>query len=330
MGQIKKNIAVNWNKSEDEYSLMFWKQNISQFWTEEEIAISSDKNTWFDLSSAEKETYKKVLGGLTMLDTKQGGEGMPLILLHTKNLQAKAVLAFMGAMEEIHAKSYSSIFTTLVSEKQIEEIFEWVETNEKLNKKSELISKYYLQLLKPNVTNKELYMAMVASVYLESFLFYSGFYYPLYLAGQGKLTASGEIINLIIRDESIHGVFVGMLAQELFEKFTVEEKEEIEKEMTELLTILYENEAQYTDEIYTAIGLQEDVKTFIRYNANKALMNLGFDPYFEEEEINPIVLNGLKTDTKNHDFFSVKGNGYVKALNVEQLTDDDFVFNIEV
>ena len=85
--------GVNWNKLEDDYSLMFWKQNISQFWTEEEFSVSSDKSTWFDLNKKEKQTYKKVLGGLTLLDTKQGGEGMPLILLHTKNLQAKAVLA---------------------------------------------------------------------------------------------------------------------------------------------------------------------------------------------------------------------------------------------
>ncbi|MEC2479485.1 ribonucleoside-diphosphate reductase, partial [Bacillus cereus] len=35
----------------------------------------------------------------------------------------------------------------------------------------------------------------------------------------------------------------------------------------------------------------------------------------------------LRTDTKNHDFFSVKGNVYVKATNVEKLADDDFVFN---
>ncbi|MCD0803030.1 ribonucleotide-diphosphate reductase subunit beta, partial [Staphylococcus aureus] len=31
--------------------------------------------------------------------------------------------------------------------------------------------------------------------------------------------------------------------------------------------------------------------------------------------------------TKNHDFFSVKGDGYVLALNVEALQDDDFVFD---
>lgn len=320
------NKAVNWNRLEDEYSLMFWKQNISQFWTEEEIAVSSDKSTWFDLTKAEKTTYKNVLGGLTLLDTKQGGEGMPLILLHTKNLQAKATLAFMGAMEEVHAKSYSHIFTTLASEDEIDKIFEWIENHPILEKKSSMISHYYRTLFKPEVTNKELYMAMVASVFLESFLFYSGFYYPLYLAGQGKMTASGEIINLIIRDESIHGVFVGILAQDVFNQLTSVEQDEVTKETYELLNNLYENEKLYTEEIYAEIGLAEDVNKFVRYNANKALMNLALEPQFEDEEINPIVLNGLKTDTKNHDFFSVKGNGYVKALNVEQLNDEDFIF----
>ncbi|MFD0768696.1 class 1b ribonucleoside-diphosphate reductase subunit beta [Bacillus sp. CGMCC 1.60114] len=319
--------AVNWNKKEDDFSLMFWKQNIAQFWTEEEIAVSSDKNTWVQLSKEEQQAYKRVLGGLTLLDTKQGGEGMPLILVHLENLQAKSVLAFMGAMEEVHAKSYSHIFTTLASEEEIDEIFEWVDTHPILVKKAGIITNYYRRLLKPQVTKKELYMAMVASVFLESYLFYSGFFYPLYLAGQGKLTASGEIINLIIRDESIHGVFVGILAQQVFAELSAEEQQEVQKETMDLLVELYEIETAYTEEIYTSIGLVEDVNRFVRYNANKGLMNLGLEPHFEEEEINPIVLNGLRTDTKNHDFFSVKGNGYVKATNVEKLSDDDFVFD---
>ena len=318
--------AVNWNSPEDEYSLMFWNQNIMQFWTEEEISVSSDKSVWFDLSKEEKEVFKKVLGGLTLLDTKQGGEGMPLILYHVKNLQAKSVLAFMGAMEEIHAKSYSHIFTTLATDEEISDIFKWVDENPELTRKAELISNYYLRLLKSEVTKKELSMAMVASVFLESYLFYSGFFYPLYLAGQGKMTASGEIINLILRDESIHGVFVGLLAQNLYSEMNEKEKQEVSNEMYDLLNKLYENEVKYTNEIYSPIGLQEEVKVFIRYNANKALMNLGFESYFEEETVNPIVLNGLKTDTKNHDFFSVKGNGYVKALNIEHLRDEDFIF----
>ena len=88
---------------------------------------------------------------------------------------------------------------------------------------------------------------------------------------------------------------------------------------------LYEIEMAYTEEIYTSIGLVEDVNRFVRYNANKGLMNLGLEPKFEEE-----INNRFKWFTyryENHDFFSVKGNGYVKATNVEKLADDDFVFN---
>lgn len=84
---------------------------------------------------------------------------------------------------------------------------------------------------------------MVASVYLESFLFYSGFYYPLYFYGQGKLMQSGEIINLILRDEAIHGVYVGLLAQEIYNQQTPEKKEEAYAFSIDLLKRLYENEA---------------------------------------------------------------------------------------
>ena len=104
-----------------------------------EIAVSSDKNTWAQLSKEEQIAYKRVLGGLTLLDTKQGGEGMPLVLVHLENLQAKSVLAFMGAMEEVHAKSYSHIFTTLATEEEIDDIFEWVDTHPLLEKRPVLL-----------------------------------------------------------------------------------------------------------------------------------------------------------------------------------------------
>lgn len=315
--------AVNWNKVNDEYVMMFWNQNISQFWLDTEIPLSSDKATWGELSPEEQEVYKRVLGGLTLLDTIQGTVGMPKIAEKVDDLQKKAVLSVMGMMENVHAKSYSSIFTTLAPTKEIDEIFEWVEQNKYLQKKADVISKYYENIHSP----KDLYMAMVASVFLESFLFYSGFYYPLFLSGQGKLTSSGEIINLIIRDESIHGVLVGIIAQEVFETLSPEEQKVTHDEMYELLNFLYSNESLYTEEIYSAIGLEEDVKRFIRYNANKALNNLGHEHFFPEEDVNPIVVNGLKTDTKQHDFFSVKGNGYVKSVNVRELTDEDFNFD---
>lgn len=315
--------AVNWNRPDDDFTQTFWQQNVMQFWTDEEIPLSDDKMDWEQMTPAEKKLYKHVLGGLTLLDTVQGGIGMPKVLEHVEGLQRKAVLGFMAMMEQIHAKSYSSIFTTLASNEEIDAIFAWVEENVELQKKAKTISEWYLNI----DSQRNLYKAMVASVMLESYLFYSGFFYPLYLAGQGKMTSSGEIIDLILRDESIHGLYVGVLAQEIFATFSAEEQKQLQQEVLDLLLELYENEVIYTDALYSEIGLQEEVKTYVRYNANKALMNLGFEPHFPEEPINPIVLNGISTHTKQHDFFSKKGNGYVRTLNVEPLTDDDFVFN---
>ncbi|MFM1652515.1 class 1b ribonucleoside-diphosphate reductase subunit beta [Brevibacillus sp. B_LB10_24] len=316
--------AVNWNRPDDEFTLTFWNQNIMQFWTDDEIPLSDDKMSWIELTEEERETYKKVLGGLTLLDTVQGGVGMPKILEHVDGLQRKAVLGFMGMMEQIHAKSYSSIFTTLATTEEIDGIFRWVEENQRLQTKAEIISAYYNQIR----TAKDLYLAMCASVFLESYLFYSGFFYPLFLAGQGKMTSSGEIIDLILRDESIHGLYVGVLAQEVFQQLSAGEQDEALREIHELLRRLHQNEEAYTDELYTSVGLAEEVKAYVRYNANKAMMNLGLDPVFPEEEVNPIVLNGIRTQTKQHDFFSKKGNGYVRTIHVEPLRDEDFSFDV--
>lgn len=312
--------AVNWNIEDDGFTQAFWDQNVKQFWLPEEISISKDIKCWSDLGENEKELYKKVLAGLTLLDTKQGNNGIPSMMNLTDNLQRKAVLSFMGTMEEIHAKSYSSIFMTLLTTSQIEELFNWIEIEPTLQKKAELILAQY-----ENTNDKRsLYLSMVTSVFLESFLFYSGFFYPLYLSGQGKMVASGEIISLILRDESLHGKYIGLLSQELYNSFNENEKIELKEKAYKIFKDLMNNEIEYTKKIYSESGLIDEVITFLKYNANRALENLGFDKYYNVDKINPVVLNGLSTETKSHDFFSTKGNGYQKGI-YEELEDEDFI-----
>lgn len=188
--------AGNWSVKDDDFTELFMLQNLKQFWLPEEVALSNDVLTWDKLTKDEQRVYMHGLGGLTLLDTLQGNEGMNQIAQHVESHQQKAVLTFMGGMENaVHARSYSNIFLTLAKQKEIDEVFDWISTNDKIQRKATIIDSYYA-----NITDKKsLYKAMAASVALESFLFYSGFFYPLYLAGQGKLRASGNIISLIIR-----------------------------------------------------------------------------------------------------------------------------------
>ncbi|MFJ7648531.1 class 1b ribonucleoside-diphosphate reductase subunit beta [Lysinibacillus sp. NPDC097279] len=314
--------AVNWNKSTSELAQVFWDQQWKQIWFPEEIAVSKDIQQWKNFEH--QDTYKKVFAGLTLLDTVQTNIGMNRVAAYTSDLQEKAVLTVFDAFEAIHAKSYSYIFTTLCTNEEIDALFEWVKKNEYLQYKANKIADIYNGIEEGD--SESLWKAMFSSVMLESFLFYSGFFYPLYLGGQGFLRNSAEIISLILRDESIHGVAVGFFAQNLYKQFSKEKQEELTLWGYELLLDLYQNEMNYTEDIYAETGLSPEVKAYVRYNANKALMNVGFDPMFPEEEVNPIVMNGIRNEGSTYDFFSQKGSTYAKA-KVAPITDDTFKFN---
>lgn len=315
--------AGDWSKDDDDYSQMFVVQNLRQFWLPEEISLSSDLLTWKALSEDEKLAYMRVLGGLTLLDTIQGDVGMPKIVDTVKSHQQKAVLSFMGGMENaVHARSYSRIFITLATNEQIQDTFNWIHSNKHLQKKAKIFDHFYREAQRGGLDS---YFAKVASVALESFLFYSGFFYPLYLAGQGKLRASGEIISLIIRDESIHGVYVGLLAKDELKTLDAD-KEEVEQLVHDLFDELLAIEEEYTREIYDPIGLTHEVLQFIKYNANKGLTNLGYDKRYDHDKVSSMVMTGLQTGNQKHDFFSQKSSSYKKPT-VEATSDDDFNFD---
>lgn len=309
--------AIDWNSIEDEIDKSTWEKLTEQFWLDTRVPLSNDLDDWRKLSNAEKDLIGKVFGGLTLLDTMQSESGVEAIRSDCRTQHEEAVLNNIQFMEAVHAKSYSSIFSTLNTKKEIEDIFEWTNNNEYLQKKAKIINEIYER---GSALEKK-----VASVFLESFLFYSGFFTPLYYLGNNKMANVAEIIKLIIRDESVHGTYIGYKFQLGFNELPEEEQEKLRDWLYELLFELYENEEQYTELLYDELGWTEEVKTFLRYNANKALMNLGQDPLFPDssEDVNPIVMNGISTGTSNHDFFSQVGNGYLLG-QAEAMKDSDY------
>ncbi len=311
--------AINWNNLEDQIDKATWEKLTEQFWLDTRIPLSNDLADWREFSAADKDVVAKVFGGLTLLDTLQSQDGIAALKKDIRTQQEEAVFNNIEFMESVHAKSYSSIFSTLNTPKEIAEIFAWTDSNEILQYKAQKINDIY--------QNGTPLQKKVASVFLETFLFYSGFYTPLYWLGHNKLANVAEIIKLILRDESVHGTYIGYKFQLGFNELSEEEQEEFKGWMYELLYDLYENEEKYTHLLYDQVGWSDDVLVFLRYNANKALMNLGMDPLFPDtaEDVNPVVMNGISTSTSNHDFFSQVGNGYLLGIG-EAMQDSDYEF----
>ncbi len=311
---------VNWNKIEDPVDLDVWNRLTQNFWLPEKVPISNDIQSWETLRPFEQKLTMHVFTGLTMLDTIQGTVGAMSLMPDARTQHEEAVITNIAFMESVHAKSYSSVFSTLCLTTDIDEAFRWSEDNPNLQKKAEIVLNYY--------HGSDPLKRKVASTLLESFLFYSGFYLPMYWSSRAKLTNTADLIRLIIRDEAIHGYYIGYKFQQAYNEAAPEVQSEIKSYTYELLLELYENELKYTADLYDEIGLTADVKKFLHYNANKALMNLGFDPLFpkDECEVNPAILAALSPNAdENHDFFSGSGSSYVIGKH-ESTTDDDWDF----
>jgi ribonucleoside-diphosphate reductase beta chain len=255
-----------------------------------------------------------------MLDTIQGTVGSMSLMPDARTQHEEAVITNIAFMESVHAKSYSSVFSTLCSTQDIDEAFRWSEDNPYLQKKADIVLSYY--------RGDDPLKRKVASTLLESFLFYSGFYLPMYWSSRAKLTNTADLIRLIIRDEAIHGYYIGYKFQLAYNELSSEAQADIKDYAYSMLMELYENEIKYTADLYDEISLTEDVKKFLHYNANKALMNLGFEPLFPKDltEVSPAILSALSPSSdENHDFFSGSGSSYVIAKH-EATTDDDWDF----
>ncbi|MBJ6985872.1 MULTISPECIES: class 1b ribonucleoside-diphosphate reductase subunit beta [unclassified Devosia] len=312
--------AINWNRIQDEKDLEVWNRLTSNFWLPEKVPLSNDIPSWATLTPHEQKLTIRVFTGLTLLDTIQNGVGSIRLMGDAQTQHEEAVLSNISFMEAVHARSYSSIFSTLCSTPDVDDAYRWSEENQFLQHKAKLILDQY--------ESGDSLKKKVASVFLESFLFYSGFYLPMFWSSRAKLTNTADLIRLIIRDEAVHGYYIGYKFQREIETLSAEKKQEIKDFAYDLLLELYDNEIRYTEELYDDVGLSEDVKKFLHYNANKALMNLGYEALFPPEacQVNAAILSALSPNAdENHDFFSGSGSSYVigKAVATE---DEDWEF----
>ena len=150
----------------------------------------------------------------------------------------------------------------------------------------------------------------------------------MYWSSRAKLTNTADLIRLIIRDEAVHGYYIGYKFQLAAAEASPERQAELKDFTFTLLQELYDNEDAYTEDLYDPLGLTEDVKMFLRYNSNKALMNLGYEALFPKEAtaVNPAILAALSPSAdENHDFFSGSGSSYVMGKAVDT-QDEDWEF----
>ena len=90
-----------------------WNRLVNNFWLPEKVPLSNDVQSWATLTPDEQQLTMRVFTGLTLLDTIQGTVGAVSLIPDAITPHEEAVYTNIAFMESVHAKSYSSIFSTL-------------------------------------------------------------------------------------------------------------------------------------------------------------------------------------------------------------------------
>ena len=130
--------AINWNRIDDDKDLEVWNRLTGNFWLPEKVPLSNDIPSWAALKPEEQQLTIRVFTGLTLLDTIQTSIGAPKLMEDSITPHEEAVYSNISFMEAVHARSYSSIFSTLCSTSDVDDAYRWSEQNEHLQKKSEI------------------------------------------------------------------------------------------------------------------------------------------------------------------------------------------------
>lgn len=311
---------INWNRVTDEKDLEVWNRLTANFWLPEKVPLSNDLQAWRQLTPQERTLTMRVFTGLTMLDTLQATVGEICQIQDARTEHEEAVYTNIAFMQSVHARSYSSVFSTLTSTPEIDSAYRWAVDNDLLQERCKKVLRHYY--------GDDPLKRKVSSTLLSSLLLYAGFYLPLHFSVRATLTNTADMIRLILRDKAVHGYYSGYKYQRGLEHHDAATKAHMQEFTTALLDELYELELQYSGELYEPLGLMDDVAVFVRYNANKALMNLGYPARFTADEtcVNPEILAALSPGAdENHDFFSGSGSAYIIG-KAENTRDDDWDF----
>jgi glutaredoxin 3 len=262
-------------------------------WGEWECDLQEDVAQWKSgkISSSEKNFITQILRLFTQSDVIVGGSYVDVFLPRIKNNEARMMMLSFAQRETIHMRSYALLNDTLgFPESEYTAFLEYEAMADKIE---------FMQTFDPD-TKQGLAKAIAQTVCNEGMSLFSAFVMLLNFQRFGKLKGMCEIVEWSIRDETMH--VDGMTA--LFRQYITENPEVVNDEFKQSIYDMYRTAVTLEDKVIDLafeLGAMEgitksEVKEYIRYIADRRLVNLGLKANWDISA-NPLpwldwVLNG--------------------------------------
>lgn len=294
--------AINWNDMEDRVDRSAWARLNDIIWEPQHVPVREDKKEFLQLDKPVQEAVLHAFGALSFSSGLQMRNGIDQLKPDAITPEEVAVLNALQYLESIANKGYSYVLYELSDAEEVKKTLAWADNNPYLQKKIHLLNEIY--------QSGDALQKKAANVILETALYHSGFYAPLYLFGEGKMIRTAEILKLALRGTSFSGIYPGYKFRLGYAKLGKQEQKDLRKWIDDLYSKLVANEEKHIELTYKGTDWADDVKHYLYYSVNKAYLNLGFSARYPDtaNTINPVIEKGVIKSAVFEDFFFYTNN----------------------
>ena len=226
-----------------------------------------------------------------------------------KPQEVRMMMGAFAAVEGIHVHAYSLLLDTIgMPESEYKAFTEY----EAMLAKHDYVMDFNSKNLSETARSLAVY-----SGFMEGMQLFASFAMLLNFPRQGKLNGMGQIVTWSIKDEAVHVEYM----IKLFRQFIAEHPriwtKKLQEEIYQICREMVSLEDAFIDLAFELGGIEgldkEDVKTYIRYIADRRLIQLGLKGLFNQRD-NPLPWIELMLSLPEHtNFFENRSTEYAKG-----------------
>ena len=287
-----------------------WHTQQRVHWLPEEVPLADDVKDWHrNLDASEQHLVTQIFRFFTQSDVEVNNCYMKHYSQVFKPTEVLMMLSAFSNIETIHIAAYSHLLDTIgMPETEYSAFLKYKEMKDKYD---------YMQGF--SVANKHEIAKTLAAfgAFTEGLQLFASFAILLNFPRFNKLKGMGQIVSWSVRDETLHCLSIIRLFRVFIQENPEIWTDRLRAELTGICRTIVHHEDAFIDlafELGPVEGLEAaQVKRYIRFIADRRLMQLGLDPLYAIER-NPLPwLDDMLNAVEHANFFENRATEYSRA-----------------
>jgi ribonucleoside-diphosphate reductase beta chain len=288
-----------------------WLTQQRLHWLHDEINMAPDIKDWANLNPSERNLLTQIFRFFTQADIEVGNCYLNYYCPLFQPTEVKMMLASFANMETVHIAAYSHLLDSVgMPEVEYQAFLEYQQMKDKWTYMQQFQDKEH------NLRNLTITLAAYGA-FTEGLQLFASFAMLLNFPRFGKMRGMGQIVAWSVRDETLH--IHSMI--KLFHTIVAEHPglwtPALQSQVVMIAQTMVQHEDAFIDLAFELGGIEgmtpDDIKRYIRYIADRRLVQLGLEPVYHVEQ-DPLpwmaqMLGGIE----HANFFEARSTEYSKS-----------------